>query len=430
MNITTPTNANNARLRFAQGDRADGLFGAFSQIPDLMNGDATGLTPIYLSPGISNVWKWVVPNSSAKTSSDDVLNAILEVATIMCCRADDAHDATTMLSCLIVATARVTATRAWNLSRDDLEPAQTVTLEDGILDSHHVDLVPNYSTDGPGETLAGGRNALYTRLLEIANDEVQEFITKLVQMAIGLPAAVGCSLVASNGHHFVATTAAIFRAMARQVFQTSNLAAPGLDTAATEDALYHKAMHPIKSGVLVWIARNKACKQRITAAGLGSAAVRMPALFPTEKSAGAILAVVRKAIAASSEHNVSGDVSIIEAAASAVDINTNVAVSAAALSSSQDALSHLEQTHGEHISWCAGYLTAMMENAATQGGTSTVLRAYSVKRIVSDHEASYASGSQWYSIATRWRRQVIAEGDLPGVGLFGAVPPAAQQGSN
>jgi hypothetical protein len=427
MNIIQPSNANNTRLRFAQGVRADGLFGAFSQIPDLMNGDAAGLTPIYLSPGIPDMWKWVVPNLTAVATATDLMNAVLEVATIMVRRADDPNDQVTQMSCLLVALARVSVTRAWNLTGADLETTQKVTVAPNALASGHTNLVPAYAEPGPGA--ATDKDATYSALAALVTDEVRAFMTNLVKMAIGLPAAVGCSLVASNGHHFVPTTAVIFRAISRQVFQTTTLTAPLMDATTTEDAIYHKAMHPIKSGVLVWIARNAACKQRITSSGLGSAAVRMPALYPTEKSAGAILAIVRKAIAASTEHNVNGDVSVIELAAEDVRIDTDSPITASVLSDSQDALARLEQSYGEHVAWCAGYLTAMMENTNVRGGTSTVLRAYSVKRIITDNEASFASGSQWYSIATRWRRQVITNGDLPGVGLFGAAAPASQPGS-
>lgn len=430
MNIIQPVNANNVAARFAQGARAEGLIGAYEQLPDLMNGDAVTLTPIYLSPGVEAMWKWVIPNAGPRTTNEELINAVLEVATMMCLAAGDPNDRNVRMASLIVAMARLIVTRSWNIAMADLEPAQRVVIPAAQLESGHTNLVPDYAADGPGTIAIVAKNAMYTELAGMFDADVSAFMVKLTLLAMGLPAMVGCSLVTSNGHHFVPTTAHIFRAVAHQVFQNKTPSAPGLDSAMTEDAMYHKAMHPIKTGVLVWIARNPACKQRINSSGLGSAAVRMPALFASEKSASAIVAVVRKALAASTEHNVSGNAQVIINAAADVTIEPDVPITAGVLSNSQDALAALEQTYGEHIGWCAGYLTAMMENANTQGGTATVLKAYSIRRIISDNEASYASGSQWYGIATRWRRQVISAGDLPGVGLFGETAPAAQQGSN
>jgi hypothetical protein len=66
---------------------------------------------------------------------------------------------------------------------------------------------------------------------------------------------------------------------------------------------------------------------------------------------------------------------------------------------------------------------AQAEDANIPKNQRSLLNAYSIKNMAKDGSLSMALGAEHFSLSSRFLRQRAREGNLAGVGLFGAAAP-------
>jgi hypothetical protein len=392
-----------------------------------VNGNAGDFEPIYIAAGIDDCWKWMHERRVRVTDSASLRTSLCHEATIMACFAGATvtdQDARKFVYC---ATARVGMRYGWGFSTADIIPTQRMTL---AANEAAIDQNGEFTHEGPNGITLAQKKAIHAVVKAQYDALAATMIPNVIKMSAGLPLIAGVILVHSNGHHFIPPHRTVATALSRQVFGATHTADFQLSVEEFEDAIYHKACHPINTGILVGHARNLASKEKMMSLGLASASVRVPALYPHEKAAGACIRVISEVRQVAASHNVAIDDTAVVSAFEDTCFAAGDQITPSLILTKYNEYVQAENNHAEDIAWCVGYLSAMYEESTQGLASSSLLRSRALRRIRESHPGSSGRGEDWYRTARRWTRNQISSGELPGVGLFGTDAPAARASVN
>jgi len=416
-----------------------GFFRLYSQVPDLVNGDAATFAFIFVSAGLAKEYHWVPDavfgNMSAVTSDATMRARVMAEAGIHThlLQANAVPQAKADVIALTLALGRSVARRAWGIC--DADVVATQKMNPRVTRASGTDALLVFAANGtldaahtPAGDLAG-----YDAVATIARFEAiwgtsaaplrDAYFTFVARCAIGMPVCNGAVMVATRVHHYVDPHKGVCDAVVGQHRPAGMEIPGGLSDDEMLDVVCHKTHHVIDSSKLVYLARSGLVREKLAAIGEGAAAVRIPAKFDAERAAGAYHAVVSKAKGAAANANVAISTDAVDAL---VADTTNAIVSdttQAGMVAAERLVSAFKTAHAYSIAWCAGYLAAMFDaNNATRRARS-VLAAYSVKSIMEEEPGAVQDGRAQFDLHRRWARERARAGMLPGVGLFGAAPP-------
>jgi hypothetical protein len=212
----------------------------------------------------------------------------------------------------------------------------------------------------------------------------------MMYMGIGIPALQGFSLV-RFGHHFLSNAGEApmkpWLALIKQVRATVGDAVHvWMDYEWFRDVAFHKSCHPILPAMKQAWAKDPDTKARLNAANLGSAAVRLPATPPDFEQAKAAISILREAKPSLEQMMFVITTTQLDAAALAVE----TADAGEAERRAVAVAVHLVEVHAPRIAYAAGIVAKIHET----GLASTLLGAFSIRRLLREYPEAYDAGSR------------------------------------
>jgi hypothetical protein len=398
----------------------------FRQIPDIVNGDDGHFTYIHVSAGVANGYHWpsdtLLAQFGPTSSEGELRTAIVREGAYYYVKlgGEIASDEARLSASMAIAWSRASGRRAWGFTEVDLSTTE-IAREAGNLFVADAVGVRNNLANGVEPAELDAAMALADAWYAARREDT---LPNLAKLAVGTPVTNGVTMVFTTNHHFQDPHKNVQRAMLNQIYGTQAVDVAGLTKDAFEDAVFHKAFHPIASSRLVWMARSEMVKPRLHRMGLSAAVVRVPAQFQPERALSAYEALINQIREMEGEYNIAID---YDAVMADIEISRQMpSVTASAVVAMEQRVSDFSARRGYGISWLAGLLSALDEDTPREVGRATVLRSHAVKRIIREHPAAAAAGTQHYRMVRRWQRAQANEGQLPGVGLFGAAAPATR----
>lgn len=400
----------------------------YNQHPDMVNGNVADFRYIFVTAGLAAAYHWVVGAAMAIAAADAaalrdiIINEACFISVMLVAAGGDAVQH--RKAALLVAAARRAMRRSWGFVAGDIEATQRFEVHaagavDPVLTAAGV-----LSADIAGRCTVAEYAAERAALDALWTPDVDVFLTAAMRIGSVMPITTGICLVASGGHHFVDPHKAAARGAIKQVLGGRETTAWEMPVEAYEDALGHKAAHPVRTSVAVFLAREAETKRRLIRIGMAAVALRVPAKFSPQKSADALQALVVKSAEAMANACV---------AVNAAPVNQLVTGVAAALANpdiglglqaADELVTAFKTAHGGNVAWCAGFMSALYTATDVPRSSQTLTNAYAVRSAGRDNGAMFAMGANHYANFARWERARAKEGYLTGYGLFGAAAPA------
>jgi hypothetical protein len=404
--MSTVTPANNARPTTPPAPAAPAggppaaRFDVRVTVANLRNGDVADIVSAAPRSSIPVAYKWVhiqgMSSDEYVTYVDHVIRATYaQVLTMYSATPADTERRNARMAAIVLGSVRSGAAAALKLTPQDLAATETAgsgsTLANGVVSA--------------GNGTAGGRFAVAVGMDPLSTLEVS-IVNTLMYLGMSVPVLQGVSLMLS-GHHFLPTTRNVFMGMKKQATQASGGdVIQWVDSLgdAFDDYAFHKACHPILMNLKRGWAKQDAMAAKLKNSGHGAAAIRLPAI-PSDAHAGkASLAIVVRArpVIVSMGHTC--EFSRVKALIRSVEV-------APAGKDESDAVNVLRQWYEESkpiIAFCAGIVAAVRDSAG--GSQDTTLRAYSVRKAISDHPSEHASGTNYARASLAKQREAAMTG--------------------
>jgi hypothetical protein len=245
------------------------------------------------------------------------------------------------------------------------------------------------------------------RSLEPLTDVEMQALGMCAYMGMAVPILQGASLI-QTGHHYVPSTYKLFEGIKRQAVGSVSSEVGAWVTSMGErfnDLAFHKACHPISPNLKRELAIRPDIAMKLSASGHGSASIRLPAI-PSEATGGkAALALVRSANRVIAEMD------------KPVDIDRGIALMASleeaelgeARSAACDAVVAWVEENAGFLAFCAGIVQQVHDSSGT--GQSTLLSAYSVKKLMSANPTEVSKGVAFARASADKTRQRMERGE-------------------
>lgn len=444
-NFVAATARRHTAANVAGGDSSTRLF---RQIPDLVNGPSNTLVRIYVGAGIAEPWRWV-PDAmfQAMALGDSLGLTAVALRSRICAEATfyslklqatgvPADKARSLA--LATGTGRVAAQRAWGFADADIVTTQVMAVTvpaaakgpasaaDAAVAGLNADgTAPARVFDGINGT-AVAFNLELGFMIALYDLHAEGIIPRIMEIAIGMPACNGATLVITMAHHFVDPHKQICLAVVDQFVSETTVMLPGITKEEFVDVVCHKTSHVVQTTRLVGLARSAEVRVRLESIGHGGAVVRLPAKFDAERAAAAIQAVVRKGASASAKGNVAVDTDPVDEMYAAVTAIMEDDPSTQGTLAAKELVNVFKQVHGFGVAWLAGYLGAMYDDIGAKKRARSAVTARTLVGLLEDFEEAVAAGREHFGLVAKWNKARAKEGYLDGHGLFGAVPPAAR----
>jgi hypothetical protein len=377
-------------------------------IPDLRNGAAETIQQAAPKASISSTYKWVaiegMPHSAAVDSLEYLIRATYaQVLASLSGAPTDAQRADAKRKAVVLASIRAGASAAYKIMPVDMNTMEATS--SGYTYTQAVNGGPGNIARSNGGGTAGGKYTLAVGMEGLTPTEVAA-AGVLVYLGMAVPVLQGVSLV-SSGHHYLPTTKNIFAGMKRQALGlASEDARAYIDSMGEmfDDLAFHKACHPISPPQKRRWAKDSSIAMRLNLSGHGAAAVRLPAL-PSDAAvgkAGIALALAARPVLLGMGHTLSVE------DGTALIVALERAAEGAAERAAVDAVKSWAAAHSSSLAFCAGIVQFVHE--AGGSGRSTLLAAYSVKKLVSEHPTRVAEGAAYARVAAEKTREAMREG--------------------
>lgn len=371
-------------------------------VPNLRNGDAQHISQAAPKASIPPAYKWAHIQGLNSEFAVKVVDAIIraqyaQILAAGAAMAGEAERRDARTKAIILGSVRAGAAASYRLTQTDLNATEVVAAGTSIT-----------HTDAGGTVTAGAGTASPKHAVALGMDPLSAVEVKvvgtLVFLGMAVPVLQGISLVLS-GHHYLPTTKNTFAGMKRQALQVGGAEVTAWVESVGEvfdDMAFHKACHPISPPRKRSWAKSTDLAVRLTASGHGAAAIRLPAL-PSEAQGGkAALAVIKKAspVVLGMGHTITWALGtrLITAVETAAE-GREEREATTAVRSWMDA-------NASQIAFCAGIVQTLAE--AGTGAQETTLRAFSMKKVMSEQMASTVRGNT-YCRAYNTRMRTSAE---------------------
>lgn len=335
---------------------------------------------------------------------------------------------------IVLGAARAAISASYSIERDDLLPnertaatiwsatgrdaANNVVPADaaGGIAVQAIRLTTNH-TDARGDLTFA--EALGDRM-DALTDEEMTFAFAIYRMALAAPPLAGLSLYKSK-HHFLSTNTRAVEAVEGQVLGDCDEAVRTWfrdNELEIRDVLWHKAAHPITTGLLKTLAASLETKARLDAIDLAAATVRLPYIEPELQAAKAYLVTVDTIAswAATKGHNVS--VPGLEAAVAAAEAMPRTGN--ASPYPGEPPVSRADFIAGELsarrnralnvVAWSLGVITGMCDSGVIVYRDLSISKAYSINRVRRDRAGDIALGREAYENGKRYERNQAERG--------------------
>jgi len=371
-------------------------------VPDLRNGDAQTITQAAPKASIPTAYKWAHIEGLDSTRAVEVMDGMIraQYAQILSAGAANPGEAErrdARTKAIVLGSVRAGAAAAYRLVPEDMNATEVVG--SGTTITHNGGV--HTTTAGAGT--AGPKHAIALSMDQLTPIEIKAAGT-MAFLGMAVPVLQGVSLVLS-GHHYLPTTKNTFAGMKKQALQVG-----GTDVTAWvesvgevfDDMAFHKSCHPISAPRKRTWAKSTDVAVRLAASGHGAASIRLPALPSDAQGGKAALAVIKKAapVILGMRHTVSS--ALGAGLVRAVELATEGREERDATTAVRSWL----DANSSAIAFCAGIVQTLAE--AGTGREETTLKAYSMKKVMSEQVASVIRGNT-YCRAYNTRMRTAAE---------------------
>lgn len=382
-----------------------------NSLPNLANGAPESYSVVHVATGLDDMWKKIPPATILPNPADirDHLRVVSAIYADRLARGGEAQDKALAMG-TVLAAARFAIDASWDITTAKIITNQTITPADVHYDNTLAGRLRCTDADAAD---------LYDLLLPAYVED--DIISKLMMCGQAMYATCGAIIVkSSNKHHFVAPHKVVSTCVLRQVFGRDYVPPLGLTKAEFEDVMCHKVPHVYTSANMVAVARDVASIPRLKAAGLSTAAVRIPATYPPESAAGAVRTLIIKAVSCGNSANVAMNTQGV------LNDLDNVRIDGIGtpqqISALEDQMAHFVSQNKYSIARCCGLIRGAAEGSSVSA--PPIFRAYSIKSIEEECDMEVVEGKMQMAAALRAARERNRRGIVPGMGLFGAAPPA------
>ncbi|KAL9668955.1 hypothetical protein QQ045_006496 [Rhodiola kirilowii] len=252
---------------------------------DLMNGSRIDIRPYLLRSTLPEAYKWVKIGGMDPANALKYMDAFIKSAWYQVERNQPRESTaeTRRRDAFILGVTRCVMVADYRLVESDFVPGEMVGPYIDVTEAPNGEvtytLVANPEVDSAGTEVMA---ALLDRF-EMSPNE-RGALTAIMRSAKGIIPVQGHNLI-NDGHHYLnQADKASFKAflnMERQLWiGESATAVLKSDLKATRDIMWHKAGHPVAIAVKLRAATSEKVAEDLVAAGLGSAAARLPAIEP------------------------------------------------------------------------------------------------------------------------------------------------------
>lgn len=361
---------------------------------NLRNGAVGVITQVAPRGTIPEAYYWLTVTGITPANCTSVLDVLFKEYVVRLGNTPNAREIA-----LILAVARTVAIKAWHVAVNEVAAAESA--------ASHIEIT---AAAAQGQWTVVDTDAAIVPILAVAPLTALElsYVPYLAWMATPVIALQGLSLVETN-HHYIAATYRYFSSTKDQVVNAGSVEfkqwALALG-AILDDALFHKALHPINVAVKVTIAKQIDTSARLVAAGCTAAAIRLPASPGEVKAARAALTVMARASSNIVAMGGSVDLTILSAAIAAV-VN---AADEAATRTAVAALTATLEARKPSIAYCLGVVRAELD--AANIAKHTLTDSHFLKRLMKESTSDFNDGVAIYNALKLRTREAIAKGTV------------------
>lgn len=380
-------------------------------VPDLRNGDPVNITQAAPKASIASQYKWAnitgLPGAEYKRAVEYVVRGTYaQLCSAATGALTDAMRAEFRKHAIVLGSVRAGAASAFSLTPADMNATECSNSGLSYDETRGQIMAMN------GTATAGGKYTLAMSMDRLNATEVA-VVGVLVYLGFAVPVLQGISLVQS-GHHYLPTTKNQFAGMKRQMLGVGTEAArqwiEGMGE-TFDDLAFHKACHPITPPMKRRWAKQTAVRDRLLASGHGAAAARLPAT-PSEAAIGK----TSLALAQSATPTIQSMGHTISVAAG---VQLIADLEQAAEGPAERAAVHAVQTwaasHVGTVAFCAGIVQYVHESTAST--RNTLLAAYSVKKLMTEHPTDVQRGQAYARAASERLREALRSGTFADVAI-------------
>jgi hypothetical protein len=390
----------------------------FSAIPtfDIRNGDVSDARSLLMKATIPVAYHWVPVANCAPTQAMGNIEGFIKghISYLTANMPATTTAATVRKLGICLGVARAVATAYYSIGNTDLVQAETA---DAILK-----LSPTTATRASGgytarATLSAARKTALNEALALTTEE-QAVVKALIPACIGIIPLQGYSLMMCQ-HHYLSQEATqsrrAFAVVEKQFWRNSDVSTWfGTDTALIQDALWHKACHPVNMAIKTASATSETIAQMLKSAGAGSAAARLPAVESEVRAANSYRTLL--ATVAPMYTMCQGGVAyeFLDIAIDTVlsfpvgvtnparppNLNARVPASVVDRLTACAWVTSLLGRNADKAAHCYGFYCTMMEqsNVLSGGaGTESLMTSHSLSKLKNQSHASFVAGQQFYT---------------------------------
>jgi hypothetical protein len=255
---------------------------------NIRNGTPEEACSLLVRPAIAECFHWSPIDGMPPDAAIRYIKAYIDVAHTQLDVQADWTPAKKRKIAMAIGVTRAVATAYYRVIPADLTPGETApsllryvpaTTGDGAVPAHlERNVIP-------------GSNPPATYVIRAITDWTEaenNQISKLIQFTVGTIPLQGHSLLVS-GHHYLSEAASQsrkgFAAVEKQFMLNADIRGfLETDTEAVQDALWHKACHPILPNFKLEMAASETVRAMVLKAGNGAAATRLPAVEAEAKA--------------------------------------------------------------------------------------------------------------------------------------------------
>lgn len=374
---------------------------------NIRNGNVNAARSLLVRPTVSQCYHWCPIAGLPHDRAMENMAAYIKVAYVQLQGGLTKEKALLKKIAICIGVARAVVTQLYAITDSDL-----------IAGERAAPLLVATQGEGTSTTLKFSAVAdVKPNVLALLNEELsfdeaeQAAIAALHMSAIGLPAVQGYSLVMCQ-HHYLSDPKSQSRKaydVIERAFWRDDVVRPWFeaDTADIQDALWHKACHPIIMNIKIKFSQSDSVVSMIKIAGAGPAASRLPALESELRSANSfktLMMTVRTmyAVMASEVDMIPLQEAIFSVEhypLDAVDVAPHTyATVPSNVIDRKTALRHLGrvcEANKDVFAHAYGFYKAMMERTelvAGTGSTDTLISSYSLSKLPQESPAAYIHG--------------------------------------
>jgi hypothetical protein len=387
-------------------------FAITAALPDLVNGDLATITPAAPRSSVAPPNKWahiknMTPDGYYHGVEWVIRAQFAQLMTGTATTATDAEKAVVRDNAIIIGSIRAGAAFGYRLTSNDITRAEAVgtgsVYTPAVPAAGATPAVPATVAADTGNGTAQANWTVAQGMAAITEEEAG-VVNTLLFLGLAVPVLQGISLIQS-GHHYLPTTQKIFAGTRKQVIDSARqttrdwVAARGAEFA---NLAFHTACHPINPALKRRYAKNADIGTRLRLAGLGAAAIRIPALPSDAQGGKAAIAVMQKAgaVVRAMKHTITWDQG--EALIRAVETAAEGEPERGAVSAVQAWL----VTFSADVAFCSGIVQYLAEQSTQL--RETTLDAFSIKKIMADRSSDVTRG-RTYARGYRTQLQEAAE---------------------